>query len=66
MSENEKKPISAAQRKAVAKYMKNHYDEIKLRLPVGYKAKIQKAAEANGDSINGYVKKAIDSQLNQQ
>ena len=65
MSENEKKKISAAQLKAVAKYMKNHYDEIKLRLPQGYKAKIQAAAEVTGDSLNSYIKKAIDRQLNE-
>lgn len=34
-------PASKAQQKAVAKYMKNNYDELKIRVPKGEKDKIK-------------------------
>ena len=33
-------PASKAQQRAVAKYMKNNYDELKVRVPKGDKDKI--------------------------
>ncbi|WP_298482001.1 ABC transporter ATP-binding protein [uncultured Ruminococcus sp.] len=57
-------PASKAQQKAVAKYMKNNYDEIKVRVPKGSKATIKAAADKQaGGSINGYVSQAINAQL---
>lgn len=56
-------PASKAQQKAVAKYMKNNYDEIKLRVPKGEKEKIKSHAESNGESINGFVKRSIDETM---
>lgn len=56
-------PASKAQQKAVAKYMKNNYDEIKLRVPKGEKEKIKSHAESNGESINGFVNRAIDETM---
>ena len=52
-------PASKAQQKAVSKYMKENYDEIKIRMPKGKKAKIKAYAESKGESINGFVNKAI-------
>ena len=63
MSEEEKKKVSKAQQKAVNKYVKDHYDSINLRLPQGYKQKIQDAAKVKGESINGFIKAAIDQRL---
>ena len=56
MSEESK--ISKAQQKAVAKYMKNNYDEIKIRVEKGKREIIRQAAEAAGESVNGYIKKS--------
>ena len=56
-------PASKAQQKAVAKYMKNNYDEIKLRVPKGEKEKIKSHAESNGESINGFIKRSIDETM---
>ena len=57
-------PISKSQQKAVAKYMKNNYDELKIRIPKGSKEIIKKAAEnSETKSINGYVANAINNQL---
>lgn len=50
-----------AQQKAVAKYMKNNYDEIKVRVNKGTKQKLQEAAAEKGESINGYIKTAVQA-----
>lgn len=57
-------PASKAQQKAVAKYMKENYDELKIRVPKGNKATIKAAADQQASgSINGYVNQAINAQL---
>jgi len=55
--------VSKAQQKAVAKYMKNNYDELKIRVPKGEKDKIKAHAESKGESVNGFVKRAIDERM---
>lgn len=52
-------PASKAQQRAVAKYMKNNYDEIKIRIAKGEKDIIKAHAESNGESVNGFIKRAI-------
>ena len=61
MSEETK--VSKAQQKAVAKYMKNNYDEIKIRVEKGKREIIKAAAEQAGESLNGYIKKAVDQRM---
>ena len=56
-------PVSKAQQKAVAKYMKNNYDEIKVRVNKGEKAIIKNHAESKGESINGFVNRAINETM---
>ena len=58
--------VSKAQQKAVAKYMKNNYDEIKVRVEKGKREIIKAAAEQAGESVNGYIKKAIDQRMEQE
>lgn len=55
--------VSKAQQKAVSKYMKANYDEIKIRVPKGQKEVIQKASEAAGCSVNSYIIEAIQARL---
>lgn len=55
--------ISKAQQKAVAKYMKNNYDELKIRVPKGEKEQIKSHADKQGESLNGFVKRAIDETM---
>lgn len=52
-------PASKAQQKAVAKYMANNYDEIKVRVSKGRKEEIKAHAESKGESLNGFVNRAI-------
>ena len=56
-------PASKAQQRAVAKYMKNNYDEIKGRMPKGKKEQIRTAAESAGKSLNSYINEAIDEKM---
>lgn len=48
-----------ARARAVAKYEKANYDKVLVRLPKGKKEKI----EATGQSVNGFINKAIDEKL---
>ncbi len=52
-------PISKAQQKAVSKYMKEHYDEIKLRIEKGRKEEIKAHAKVYGESVNSFIGRAI-------
>lgn len=52
-------PTSKAQQKAVAKYMKNNYDELKVRINKGTKTALRAAAAEKGESVNGYIKNAL-------
>lgn len=56
-------PVSKAQQKATAKYMKNNYDEIKTRVPKGKKEEIKAYAEEHGYSLNSFVNEAIDEKM---
>ena len=62
MEEKETK-VSRAQQKAVNKYVKNNYDRINVTLPKGRKADIQQAAAAVGESVNTYIRNAIDQRI---
>lgn len=56
--------ISKAQLKATAKYMKNNYDEIKIRIPKGEKDIIKAHAQNMGDSsTNEFIKRAIKTTI---
>jgi hypothetical protein len=63
MSENVK--VSKAQQKAVHKYVKANYDRLDLTLPKGKKDTIKAHAAAQGESVNGFIGRAIDSQITQ-
>ena len=55
--------VSKAQQKAVAKYMKNNYDEIKIRVDKGGKAAIKAAADKTNESVNSYIKSAVKAKI---
>ena len=52
-------PVSEAQKKAVAKYVKSNYDRIEIRIPKGQKATIEAAAAEVGESVNQYTQTAL-------
>lgn len=51
--------VSKAQQRAVSKYMKENYDEFKVRTPKGQKGIIQAHAESRGESVNAFINRAI-------
>ena len=55
--------VSKAQQRAVNKYEKNNYDEVKLRMPKGKKDVIQAHAAQQGESVNAYINRAIDEAM---
>ena len=59
-------PASKANQKAVAKYMKANYDDIKVRVPKGERDIIKAHAEKAGESVNGYIKKAVDERIERE
>lgn len=62
----EKPKISKAQQKAVQKYVKKNYDRIELTVPKGQKEFISQLATAAGESVNGYIKKAIEERIQRE
>ena len=57
--------ISESQRKAVAKYNAANYERIELRVEKGQKETIKAHAEAQGESLNGFINRAISQTIQQ-
>lgn len=55
--------ISKAQQRAVNKYVKSNYDEVKFRVPKGEKAIIQEHATGQGESTNAFIYRAINETI---
>jgi predicted HicB family RNase H-like nuclease len=59
-------PVSKNQQKSVNKYIQKNYDRINLTLPRGRKAEIQEHAQANGESVNAFIARAIDKTMEEE
>ena len=55
--------VSKAQQACVNKYVKNNYDRINVTLPKGRKEIIKAHAEGRGESVNGFINRAIDEAI---
>ena len=55
----DKKKISEAQRRAVAKYNAANYDRVELRLDKGRKEVVKAHADTQGESLNAFINRAI-------
>lgn len=55
--------ISAAKHRANEKYNAKAYDEIKVRVSKGKKEVIQSAAKANSETVNAFINRLIDTEL---
>ena len=51
--------ISKAQQRATANYVKKTYDRIEVKVSKGKKDVIQAHAEAQGESLNAFINRAI-------
>lgn len=58
-------PASKANQKAVHKYVKANYDRLDLTMPKGKKDTIKTHAEKRGESVNAFINRAIDNQMEQ-
>lgn len=54
--------ITEAQKKAIYKYRES-LDEIRCTAPKGYKDIIRTHAEAHGESVSAFVKRALDETM---
>ena len=55
--------ISKSQQKAVHKYVKANYDRMALTVPKGQKDTIKAHAAAQGESVNGFIGRAISEAM---
>ena len=55
--------ISKAQQKATAKYVRQNYDRIEVKVPKGDKEVLQAHAQAQGESLNKFINRAITEQM---
>lgn len=58
--------VSKAQQKATNKYIAKTYDRINLTVPKGQKEEIQAHAEAHGESVNGFINRAITETMERE
>lgn len=56
-------PISKAQQDAVNKYKRANYDRVEMLVPKGKKEIIKAHAENMSESVNGFINRAIDNQI---
>lgn len=56
-------PISEARQRANAKYNKKAYDRLEMKVPKGKKAEIISHAEEQGESLNKFLNRAVDNQM---
>lgn len=55
--------ISKAQQKATAKYVRQNYDRIEVKVPKGDKEVLQAHAQSQGESLNKFINRAITEQM---
>ena len=55
--------VPKANQRAVNKYKKNNYDRIEITVPKGQRAVFQAHAAAFGESVNGFIGRAISETM---
>lgn len=55
--------VSKAQQKAVNKYMSANYDRVNVTMPKGRKDAIKAYAMIRGESVNGFINRAIQAAM---
>ena len=51
---------------SIKKYEDKAYDKILLRLPKGRKEELKAHAESQGESVNGFINRAIDEAMKEE
>lgn len=55
--------LSKTQRAANEKYIAANYKQIAVRWPADFAAAVKQAAEDSGESLAGYMRRAIEAQM---
>jgi hypothetical protein len=55
--------VSEAKKRANAKYNSKAYDRIELLVPKGMKSVLQAYAKNGGESLNGFIKRAVEEAM---
>lgn len=55
--------VSKAQQKATNRWIAKAYDRINLTVPKGKQQTIKAHAEQHGESVNGFINRAIDQTM---
>lgn len=58
--------VSKKQQASVNKYVKENYDRINVTFPKGKKDIIKAHAESKGESVNGFINRAVDELLKKE
>ena len=58
-----KKTVSKAQQRSVNKYVKENYDRINVTFSKGRKDVIKAFADAQGESVNGFINRAVSAAM---
>lgn len=59
-------PSTEAQKRATAKWQKEKVEEIKFRVPMGEKKRIQEHAKATGESTNAFIYRAVNEAIERE
>lgn len=55
--------VSKAQQQAVNRYVRKNYDKVLLTMPKGKKEAIKAYAAAHGETVNGFINRAINEAM---
>lgn len=58
-------PYTEAQKRASIKYMAEKTDDIRLRVPKGYKERFKKEAEKRGMSMTQFIIQSVEKSINE-
>ena len=58
-------PYTEAQKRASIKYMAEKTDDIRLRVPKGYKERFKKEAEKRGMSMTRFIIQSVEKSINE-
>jgi len=56
-------PVSKEHQDYTAKYVKENYDEYRVRMPKGKKNQVQEHAMDTGESMNAFINRAINEAM---
>lgn len=59
-------PVSKKQQASVNKYVKNNYDRVLITMAKGKKDTIKAHADAQGESVNGFINRCIDETIERE